>query len=68
MGWEADSFVSKLIYFAGELPAMGGDHGPAATADWNVTVKSGLSYYLSKIQQFPVVEPHEEYVLAKRWR
>jgi RNA polymerase sigma-32 factor len=39
-----------------------------ATADWNATVKSGLSCYLWKIQRFPIVEPHEEYVLAKRWR
>jgi RNA polymerase sigma-32 factor len=42
--------------------------GRLATADWKVTAKSGLSCYLSKIQQFPVVEPHEEYLLAKRWR
>jgi hypothetical protein len=32
MGVEADNFVWKLIWFAGELPAMGGDHGPAG--DW----------------------------------
>jgi RNA polymerase sigma-32 factor len=39
-----------------------------ATADWNVTAKSGVSCYLWKIHRFPVVGPHEEYVLAKRWR
>jgi RNA polymerase sigma-32 factor len=39
-----------------------------AIADWNVTAKSGLSCYLWKIQRFPMMEPHEEYVLAKRWR
>jgi hypothetical protein len=38
-----------------------------AIADWKVTAKSGLSCYL-KIQRFPMMEPHEEYVLAKRWR
>ncbi len=42
--------------------------GRLAAADRNVTAKSGLNYYLWKIQRFPVVEPHEEYVLAKRWR
>ena len=47
---------------------MGGDHGRMATADSNVTAKSGLSCYLWKIQRFPMIEPHEEYLLAKRWR
>src|SRR5262252_606850 len=42
--------------------------GRLATADSNVTTKSGLSCYLWKIQRFPMMEPHEEYVLAKRWR
>src|SRR6266853_1245320 len=42
--------------------------GRLATADSNVTAKSGLSCYLWKIRRFPMMEPHEEYVLAKRWR
>src|SRR5260370_7801846 len=42
--------------------------GRLAAADWNVTAKSGLTCYLWKIQRFPMMEPHEEYVLAKRWR
>jgi hypothetical protein len=67
MGLEADNFVSKLVWQA-RLPAMGGDHGRMAIADWKVTAKSGLSCYLWKIQRFPMMEPHEEYVLAKRWR
>jgi DNA-directed RNA polymerase sigma subunit (sigma70/sigma32) len=67
MGWEADNFVSKLVRQV-KLPVMGGDHGRMASADWNVTAKSGLSCYLWKIQRFPMMEPHEEYVLAKRWR
>jgi RNA polymerase sigma-32 factor len=51
------------------LPAMWVQiMGRLATADWNVTAKSGLSCYLRKIQRFPVMERHEEYVLAKRWR
>jgi DNA-directed RNA polymerase sigma subunit (sigma70/sigma32) len=66
MGLEADNFVSKLVWQA-RLPAMAGDHG-LAIADWKVTAKSGLSCYLLKIQRFPMMEPHEEYVLAKRWR
>jgi RNA polymerase sigma-32 factor len=42
--------------------------GRLATADWNATARSGLSCYLWKIQRFPMMERHEEYVLAKRWR
>ena len=33
-----------------------------------LTVESGLSRYLEKIRQFPMLEPEEEYALAKRWR
>jgi RNA polymerase sigma-32 factor len=42
--------------------------GRLVTADWSVTAKSGLSGYLWQIQRFPTLEPHEEYMLAKRWR
>jgi RNA polymerase sigma-32 factor len=41
--------------------------GRPATADWNVTAEFGLSGYLRQIGQFPMLEPHEEYMLAKRW-
>ncbi len=39
-----------------------------ATADWSLTAGSGLSSYLWQIQRFPLLEAHEEYALAKRWR
>jgi RNA polymerase sigma-32 factor len=42
--------------------------GRLATADWNVTAESGLTGYLCQIRQFPMLEPHEEHMLAKRWR
>jgi len=42
--------------------------GRLATADWNVMTGSGLSSYLWQIQRFPMLEPHEEDMLAKRWR
>ena len=42
--------------------------GRLATADWSVTAESGLTCYLWEIRRFPMLEPHEEYVLAKRWR
>jgi RNA polymerase sigma-32 factor len=33
-----------------------------------LTAESGLSHYLSEIRKFPMLEPQEEYMLAKRWR
>ena len=42
--------------------------GRLATADWSGTAGSGLTGYLWQIQRFPMLEPHEEYRLAKRWR
>src|ERR1700676_2018230 len=42
--------------------------GRPATADWSVTAESGLTCYVWEIRRFPMMEPHEAYVLAKRWR
>jgi len=33
-----------------------------------LTAESGLTWYLAKIRQFPMLNPEEEYALAKRWR
>jgi RNA polymerase sigma-32 factor len=33
-----------------------------------ITAESGLARYLDKIRRFPMLEPQEEYMLAKRWR
>jgi RNA polymerase sigma-32 factor len=33
-----------------------------------LTAEPGLTGYLEKIRQFPMLEPGEEYTLAKRWR
>ena len=33
-----------------------------------LTAESGLSRYLEEIRRFPMLEPQEEYMLAKRWR
>src|ERR1700681_1706057 len=33
-----------------------------------LTVESGLTRYLKRIRRLPMLEPQEEYMLAKRWR
>ena len=33
-----------------------------------ITAESGLSRYLEEIRRFPMLEPQNEYMLAKRWR
>jgi RNA polymerase sigma-32 factor len=33
-----------------------------------ISGESGLSRYLAEIRRFPMLEPQEEYMLAKRWR
>ncbi len=33
-----------------------------------ITAEGGLSRYLSEIRRFPMLEPDEEYMLAKSWR
>ncbi len=33
-----------------------------------ITAEGGLSHYLEQIRRFPMLEPKEEYMLAKSWR
>jgi RNA polymerase sigma-32 factor len=39
-----------------------------ASADWSVMTVSGVTRYLEEIRRVPMLERHEEYMLAKRWR
>jgi RNA polymerase sigma-32 factor len=39
-----------------------------ATADQRVTAESGVTRYLAEVRRVPMLEPHEECMLAKRWR
>jgi RNA polymerase sigma-32 factor len=65
MGLVVDNLVSKLVWSRRQKVDI---MGRLATADWNVTTGSGLTGYLRHIQRFPMLEPHEERMLAKRWR
>jgi len=40
----------------------------AAAALPMISAESGLQRYLTEIRQFPLLEPQQEYMLAKRWR
>src|SRR5262252_3896272 len=42
--------------------------GRLASADRSVTTESGVTRYLEEVRRVPMLEPHEEYMLAKRWR
>ena len=39
-----------------------------ATADQRVTAESGVARYLEEIRRVPMLEPQDEFMLAKRWR
>jgi RNA polymerase sigma-32 factor len=39
-----------------------------ATADQRASAESGLTRYIEEIRRVPMLEPQDEYVLAKRWR
>jgi Sigma-70 factor, region 1.2 len=41
---------------------------PRAAASPIFTAESGLTRYLEEIRRLPMLEPHEEFMLAKRWR
>ena len=70
MGVDADNFVSKVderdnddrAYDAVEIMVW------LATADQRVTAEPGVTRYREEIRRVPMLEPHEEYMLAKRWR
>jgi RNA polymerase sigma-32 factor len=64
---DADNFVSKLVWRSRCLQWVE-IMGRLATADRSAPAKSGLTGYLWEIRRFPILEPHEEYMLAKRWR
>jgi RNA polymerase sigma-32 factor len=42
--------------------------GRLASSDWSVTTESGVTRYLEEIRRVAMLEPQEEYMLAKRWR
>jgi len=35
---------------------------------WPVTAESGIDRHFKEIQRFPMLDPQDEYLLAKRWR
>src|SRR5215472_3596077 len=69
-GLDADNCVSKVVQRDGDDGAYDAIEIMAwlATADQKVTADSGLARYLEEIRRVPMLEPQDEYMLAKRWR
>src|SRR5262245_64111732 len=70
MGVGGDNFVSKVVERdnddrAYDLVAI---MVWLATADRRVTAESGITRYLEEIRRAPMLKPHEEHMMAKRWR
>jgi RNA polymerase sigma-32 factor len=49
------------------VPDKAENMAPTATSPL-ITAESGLTRYLEEIRRFPMLQPQEEYMLAKRWR
>jgi RNA polymerase sigma-32 factor len=69
MGADADNFVSKLAECGNDDRA----YDEVEVMVWldrgsRVTAESGITRYLEEIRRVPMLEPHEEHMLAKRWR
>src|SRR5919109_3650448 len=70
MGVDADNCVSKVV----ERDSDDGAYDAVAimawlaTADQKVTAESGIARYLEDIRRVPMLEPQDEFMLAKRWR
>jgi RNA polymerase sigma-32 factor len=70
------SFIADLFLDQGDAIAtrssgavnLEDDVMARAAASTILTAESGLARYLEEIRRFPMLEPHEEFMLAKRWR
>jgi hypothetical protein len=70
------SFMAELFLDQGDAIAprstgavnLEDDVMPRAAASPIFTAESGLTRYLEEIRRLPMLEPHEEFMLAKRWR
>src|SRR5215813_11689733 len=70
MGVDADNCVSKVVERDSDVGAYDAVAIMAwlATADQKVTAESGVTRYLEEIRRVPMLEPQDEFMLAKRWR
>src|SRR5258708_40379487 len=59
--------VGRVRRYRGPEPLEGAQMARTATLPV-LNGESGLSRYLSEIRKFPMLEPQQEYMFAKRWR
>ena len=64
------SIVQALIDQVGSELEKAGQRVPGAPGLWSPlpSGEAGLQRYLQDIRQFPMLQPDEEYMLAKRWK
>src|SRR5262249_61589950 len=69
-GVDADNYVSKVVERDGDDGAYDAVDIMAwlATADQRVTAESGIARYLEEIRRGPMLEPQDEFMLAKPCR
>ena len=67
MGVHADNLVSKLAWRR-SCPRWVKIMGRLGSADWSMTAESCVARYLEEIRRVPMLEPQDEFMLAKRWR
>ena len=71
-GWP-ELYVAVAARLTPPLSAALNRRLPARRTSWPphlpiIAGESGLARYLAEIKRFPMLEPQEEYMLAKRWR
>src|SRR5258708_12422504 len=59
--------VCRVRRYRGPEPLEGAQMARTATLPV-LNGESGLSRYLSEIRKFPMLEPHQQYMFANRWR
>src|SRR5215472_8873815 len=65
---DADNLVLKVVERDNDDGAYDRDMAWLATANQRLTAESGLARYLEEIRRVPMLEPQDEYMLAKLWR
>jgi RNA polymerase sigma-32 factor len=64
---ESHAVACDKAYRGSPTPEPQGENAMAAALPM-ISGETGLARYLNQVRRFPMLEPQEEYMLAKRWR